>query len=114
MPALALNKKLAVAAPGSGIETTLDCPIVLLLIVVLNAPPALIAAKIKLPFAAVAGKDVNVPAVPLAPAKRFPKLVAAPAVSSIVPAVSTNFAKRLATTAEPAMTTLVLVASEGR
>src|SRR4029078_3862295 len=66
------KRKFAVAAPGSGIEITEDCPMTLLRTVVLKAPPALRAEIIKLPLAVVDGKDIKVPAWASEPADTLP------------------------------------------
>ncbi len=80
------NTNLEVAAPGSGIVITDDWPIVPLAIVVLNAPPAFPAAIINVPLAAVAGKDIKVPASPDEPEVMLPAVavILVPAVMLVV------------------------------
>lgn len=66
--AAAETTKLAVAAPGSGIEITLAWPIAALLMDVTVLPVLATATNCRLPVEAVAGKDAKYPAVPDNPA----------------------------------------------
>ena len=99
-----------------------------LAIVVLKAPPALTACKINEPLAAVAGKEVTVPAWPEEPAIRLPVVVATLPVATvspkarvevvvwalIFPDVSENTASALAVDAPPENDTPPALGSESQ